>query len=160
MKTKLSILILFLLATCLRTYSTTNMGDNENNSLTGVPDNDLNTYLCKGSDILPIEFNFFINNHAIESAELEIETFDVDQGGGFGLPFNEVDKVYFNGTLIGELSGSNEGVSFTTINVPPSLINSGINSKNLVQIYVSVLGKYWCTNVQSAELRLYNCNNK
>ena len=133
--------------------------DNENNELSGIPDYDIDTYLCKGDEKLPIEFNFFINQSEIESAELIIETFDVDMQSGNGLPYNEVNEVFFNGTLIGVLSGNNEGVSYTTLPIPRSLFVSGVNAKNLVQIHVSVLGKYWCTNVQSAELRIYNCSN-
>ncbi len=144
----------------MASYSTINTGDNENNQLTGTPDNDLNTYLCKGENILPVEFNFFIDQNTIESADLIIETFDIDQTGGNGLPYNEVNNVYFNDYLVGVLTGSNNGNSTTTISVPPAIINPGPNGKNLVQIYVSVLGKYWCTNVQSAELRIYNCTNK
>ena len=144
----------------MASYSTINTGDNENNELSGTPDNDINSYLCKGDNLLPVEFNFFINQNTIESADLIIETYDVDQSGGFGLPYTEVNEVYVNGTLVGVLTGSNNGSATTTISVPPAIINPGPNGKNLVQIYVSVLGKYWCTNVQSAELRIYNCAGK
>lgn len=142
----------------LATYSTLTTGDNENNEGTGMPDHDLNVYLCKGDPRLPVEFNFFINQGSIQSAELIINAFDVDVAPMAGVPYPEKNEVYINGYYIGDLTGNNEMDHSTTLSIPTAYLISGPNGKNLVQIFVSTKGKYWCTNIKSAELRIYNCN--
>ncbi len=134
--------------------------DNENNSLGGSPDGDFNTFLCKGDEILPIEFNIFIEQPSIESAELGITTFDVDLVPDFGLPYPQEDEVYVNGNFVGVLSGADETQAETVFNVPASFLVPGPNGKNLIQIFASVKGKFWCLQMNSAELTITHCQGK
>jgi hypothetical protein len=142
----------------LATYSTLTTGDNENNEGAGLPDNDLNVHLCKGDPKLPVEFNFFVNQRTIQSAELIINAFDVDLAPMAGVPYPEKNEVYINGYYIGDLTGMNDLDQTTSLAVPSAYIIPGPNGKNLVQIFLSTEGKYWCTIIESAELRIYNCN--
>jgi hypothetical protein len=131
--------------------------DNENNELTGTPDGDFNTYLCKGDTRLPVEFNFFIEQSLIVSAELKITSYDVDVIPAFGIPFPEVNEVYINGNYIGTLTGADETESVSVFNVPGAYLIPGPDGKNLVQIFVSTKGKYWCLEMRAAEIIVTHC---
>ncbi len=131
--------------------------DNENNELTGTPDGDFHTYLCKGDPRLPIEFNFFIEQPLIVSAELKITAYDVDATPAFGIPYPEVNEVYVNGNYVGILTGADETESVSVFNVPGAFLVPGPNGKNLVQIFVSTKGKYWCLEMRTAEIIVTHC---
>lgn len=63
-----------------------------------------------------------------ENAYLAIKAYDVDEEGG------ETDIVTWNGTPIGQLSGTNASWNTTVLEVPVDLIQSG---SNYVEITVS-----------------------
>lgn len=130
--------------------------DNENNLIQGTADYDLDNYLCNDSEIVPIEFNIFVQEEVIESAQLSLYAWDVDETGTEpGYP--EVDNVFINGHLIGTLTGANSEFSTSVFNIDPSFLNPGPDGKNLVQVYVSVLGPYWCVQVDWGQLIINNC---
>ncbi|OQY27257.1 MAG: hypothetical protein B6244_11170 [Candidatus Cloacimonetes bacterium 4572_55] len=115
-------------------YITTD--DNENNDLQGVPDYDMDVIIWNDYSNHPIEFNIFITDASINSAQLTIYSFDVDETEG------QVDEVYLNGNYLGTLTGANDQWSTTVFNVSPSYINN-VNQnggKNLVRINVDVSG--------------------
>lgn len=108
--------------------------------------------LNAGNHSSNIEINFFIDQQTIQNAELIIETFDVDQAGGFRLPFNEQNKVSVNSHLIGILTGNATTNSFTTFFIEVEKLIPGPDHKNLNQIIASVQRKFWCLKVITAEM--------
>ena len=127
--------------------------DNENNILSGVPDNDMDVYLYNYDNIVPIEFNIFIDDTAITDAQLSLYAWDIDETSG------EVDKVYLNGNYLGTLTGANQEWSTTVFYVDPSYLVVGPNGKNLVQVYVDVenLGNpTWAVTVDWGQLVINN----
>ncbi len=135
-------------------YLTTD--DNENNALEGIPDGDMDNYLCNDSPIVPIEFNIFIDEPVVESAQLSLYAWDVDETGSYpGYP--EVDEVYLNGHLVGTLTGANDEWSTSVFNVDPEFINPGPDGQNLIQVFVSTLGPYWCVEIDWGQLVINNC---
>ncbi|NCA85663.1 MAG: T9SS type A sorting domain-containing protein, partial [Clostridia bacterium] len=137
-------------------YVVTN--DNENNALQGIPDGDLDNYLCHDDLLVPIEFNIFIDEPNIESAQLSLYAWDVDETGSAPIGgYPEVDEVYVNGNFIGTLTGADDEWSTSVFNIPAEYLNPGPNGKNLVQVHVSVLGMYWCVEIDWGQLIINNC---
>lgn len=145
-------------------YLTTD--DNESNALTGQPDNDMysgENQLCfYGSDPkVPIEFRIIANNPPglINKAQLNLRAIDVDEQDP---TCAEVDKVLFNNTDVGKLTGADRQWSTTSLNISPGLVQAG---SNLVQVRINTLdcpnpldptnpqGR-WCTSVDWGELAL------
>lgn len=115
--------------------------DNENNALTGSPDYDMDTGVCDGYSIEPIEFNIIVDRVPGQTNNvLTVRAYDVDSPG-------EVDEVRLNGVYLGNLVGGEEMWSETTFSVPPGVVH--LNA-NLVQIDVG--GGGWCTQVDWGEL--------
>jgi len=101
----------------------------------------------------PIEFNIFIDDPGpVNSAQLSIFAWDIDETSG------EIDEVYFNGHLIGTLTGANELWSTTVLNVPPEYVNTGPNGKNLVSIEVDIGMETWKVNVDWGQLIINDCD--
>ncbi len=107
--------------------------DNENNSLTGTSDGDMDTYptrLDNTSSNHPIEFNIFMTGALpTENAVLTVYGYDVDEEQG------EVNHVYFNGHFCGQMTGADGVWNTTTFILDKSWVQSG---KNLVQYYIDV----------------------
>jgi len=142
-------------ATLIKNLKNITTIDNENNSLEGIPDYDLDAYLFNTSSISPIEFNIFINETQINTAELLIYAWDIDETSG------EVDEVYVNGHLVGTLTGANGQWSSTDLNIDPSFLNPGPNGKNLIQIKIDVNGHgYWAVNVDFGQLIINGKQNQ
>ncbi|HPE58132.1 MAG TPA: choice-of-anchor L domain-containing protein [Bacteroidales bacterium] len=126
--------------------------DNENNALQGVPDYDMDEYLFKDDPKAPIEFNIFVDEANIESAQLSIYAWDVDELQG------EVDEVYINGNFLGALTGADDEWSTTIFNVDPAFLNPGPNGMNLIQIFIDVATNGdWAVNVDWGQLIINNC---
>jgi len=106
--------------------------DNEDNALTGNPDGDMDYYLFNDDPLHPIEFNIFINESVITTAQLSILAYDIDWASG------EVDQVWVNGNYLGNLSGVNNTWSTSVFNIPPGFIVPGPAGKNLIRIDVDV----------------------
>jgi len=123
--------------------------DNERNALDGISDFDMDNYLCYMDNLTPIEFNIFCEEPAITSAQLSLYTWDVDETSG------EVDHVYFNGHLLGALTGNNDSWSTSVFAVDPSWVVPGPNGKNLVQVSIDVAG--WCVEVDWGQLLVNDC---
>jgi hypothetical protein len=114
--------------------------DNEDNWLTGVPDYDMDTGLCDGSTLEPIEFNVFVERiPGPRGNVLTVRAYDVDW------PV-ERDTVRLNGVQLGYLAGDDENWSETVFNVPDNLAARGAN---LVQIDI---GNDYCAEVDWGEL--------
>jgi YVTN family beta-propeller protein len=114
--------------------------DNEDNALTGNPDYDMDTSVCNGYSIAPIEFNIFVDRVAgLLGNILTVRAYDVD------IP-QEVDAVHLNGVYLGDLTGGDELWSETSFAIPPGLIVMGAN---LVQISPN---SGWCVHVDWGEL--------
>jgi hypothetical protein len=104
--------------------------DNEDNGGSGNPDGDMDTYIFYGDGRLPIDFNIFVDDAVITSAQLSILAFDVDW------PQGEQDEVFINSHSLGYLTGVNDEWSTSVFTVNPSWIIPGPNGKNLIQIYM------------------------
>ena len=117
------------LASAQATYYTNT--DNENNANTHVADNDMDVSLGNASGIHPIEFNILVNTVPKSSAVLTMRNLDVDEEQG------EIDLVYFNGHLLGKLTGADNVWSSTAFNIDPSWVVVG---RNLVRIDVDTSG--------------------
>ena len=97
--------------------------DNENNAGTGTPDGDLDDYLYGDEWNVPIEFNVYITDPVVTTAQLSLLAFDVDwSGSGWGGD-PERDAVYVNGNFVGYLSGTNDNWSTTTFTVNPAFLH-------------------------------------
>ena len=121
-------------------YYTTTV-DNEDNNRTGNPDYDMDTSICGGNSIEPIEFNIFTDRlPGLLNNVLTIRAYDVD------IP-SEVDEVRINGVYLGNLVGAEETWSETSFTVPAGGIVMGAN---LVEI--DLIGSDWCTSVDWGEL--------
>jgi hypothetical protein len=115
--------------------------DNENDGLTGSPDGDMDVYMGYGS---VIDFNIFVDDAVITSAQLSILAYDVDW------PQGERDEVFINHHSLGYLTGTNETWSTSVYTFDPSWIVPGPAGKNLVQIYMRVSG--WVVNVDWGQI--------
>ncbi len=134
-------------ATLIRNSQNFTTTDNENNSLEGIPDYDMDTYLFNTSSISPIEFNIFIKEQQINKATLLLYAWDIDETSG------EVDEVYVNGHYVGNLTGANQQWSTTLLDIDPSYLVPGPNGKNLIQIKIDVNGYgNWAVNVDFGQL--------
>jgi hypothetical protein len=126
--------------------------DNENDNLGGTPDGDMDYYWCYGENpAVPIEFNIFVTETTITSAQISIYAYDIDETSG------EIDVVYFNGHQLGALTGNNGQWSTTVFALDPSWVNGGAGNagKNLVQIYITVPG--WCVTVDWGQININDC---
>lgn len=99
--------------------------DNDNNSSSGTPDGDWHYCLYNDDPKHPIEFRFDLNETSVSSAQLLLLANDVDQLTNPDKP--EQDKVYINGTYLGDLTGANNEDSTTQFTVPPSALLIGSN---------------------------------
>jgi hypothetical protein len=111
--------------------------DNENNANTGTPDQDMDAYLFNYDAITPIEFNIFISETVITSAQLSILAYDVDWAGAPPV-LGERDQVFVNGNYVGDLTGTNNTWSTSVFNFNPAWIVPGPSGKNLIRIDVDV----------------------
>lgn len=96
----------------------------------GKPDNDMDRILGPKYSQHPIEARLEVPAEKLpqENAYLAIKAYDMDEEGG------ETDIVTWNGTPIGQLSGTNASWNTTVLEVPVDLIQSG---SNYVEITVS-----------------------
>ena len=119
--------------------------DNQDNSGTGNPDDDMDVSLGPGDSIAPIEFDISYTNSTLPvTAQLLIYAKDIDETEG------EIDDVYFNGTKIGSLTGENMEWSTTVFDIDPSLVVQG---NNLVKIEIAVS---WVCTVDWGRLVINN----
>lgn len=109
--------------------------DNEDDALTGNPDNDMDVSV--GYNV-PIEFNIFIPLDAprTDYYTITISAGDVDTGP----PWFETEDLSLNGNFVGVLTGINGTFVENTFTVPTSWINFGDN--NLVQIIMTCCAGY------------------
>ena len=105
--------------------------DNENNANTHVADNDMDVSLGAASGIQPIEFNIDVAVLPKSSAVLTMRNLDVDEEQG------EIDLVYFNGHLLGKLTGADNVWSSTAFNIDPAWVVTG---RNLVRVDIDTSG--------------------
>ncbi len=119
--------------------------DNENNAGTGTPDNDMGVILGRTSPIAPIEFNINVAAPPTTSARLTVRAYDVDEEQG------QIDLVYFNGNLLGKLTGANEVDSTTVFEVPIAFVNAG-NNRVRVEIDTSGDSTPWVVRIDWAQL--------
>lgn len=125
-------------------------GDNENNSLTGTPDNDMDIYLSRTDSRQPIEFNIFVTDATVTSAQLSLLVWDIDYASG------ERDEVSFNGHVLGYLSGTNNSWSTNSFTIDPAWVNHGVGDagKNLVRVRIDVGNGGWMTTVDWGQLNI------
>ena len=103
--------------------------DNENNGGLNFPDNDMDVGVANTDGIHPIDFDIDVTGALpASSAVLIIEAFDVDEEAG------ETDQVFFNGGLIGTLSGRDGVTSHSVFSLATPSVLAG---DNLVQISLS-----------------------
>src|SRR5688572_15848512 len=107
------------LASAQATYYTNS--DNENNANTHISDNDMDVSLGNAAGRHPIEFNIMVTTLPQTSAVLTMYNLDVDEEQG------EIDLVYFNGHLLGKLTGANDVWSSTAFVVDPAWVVQGRN---------------------------------
>lgn len=127
--------------------------DNENNDLEGVPDGDMDVYLFRADPQTPIEFNIFVAETTITSAQLSLLCWDVDWATNPDPNTNERDEVFFNGHSLGFLTGANAEWSTTIFEVNPAWVNPGPDGKNLVMIDIDVLTETeWAVEINWGQL--------
>ena len=117
--------------------------DNENNLIQGIPDYDMDVYLFNDDSRAPIEYNIFIEDVMITTAQLSLLAWDVDWAGIPPTYIGERDQVWINNHFLGYLTGANDEWSTTVFNVDPSYIIPGPNGKNLIRIYIDELNEGW-----------------
>jgi hypothetical protein len=118
--------------------------DNEDNAGSGVADNDMDVSVGRGDANHPIEFNIDVSGDLpTTSAVLTVRANDVDEEQG------EIDNIYFNGTLLEKLTGTNNTWSTTAFTLDPALVVSG---NNQVQVDVDVEDGGWIVTVDWAQL--------
>lgn len=120
--------------------------DNEDNNLTGNPDYDMDSYLFRGDDGTPIEFNLFVSDPVVNTAQLSIYAWDIDETAG------EIDHLYFNGHFVGMLTGADDQWSTSVFNINPAWVNPGPNGKNLVKVLIDVNNAGWAVQVDWGQL--------
>ena len=139
------------------TFMTTD--DNENNARTGTPDNDMEVgnQVCFFNDdpATPIEFNIVASSlPAFSTARLSLYAWDVDEQGADGY-MPEVDEVFFNGQMVGTLTGFDDTWSTSVFDVDPSLVRQG---NNLVEVRINKHypnnSDTWCTSIDWGQLVL------
>ncbi len=125
--------------------------DNDNNSYAGSPDGDWNKCLYNNEPEHPIEFHIDVNESSISSAQLLLLCHDVDQ---FTEPQNpEIDKVFINGTYVGDLTGANDQDSTTVFTIPASSISPGRNRFRIdVNQNPGSSPDDWCVELKQAQL--------
>jgi len=125
--------------------------DNDNNSWGGTPDGDWNRCLYKTDSAHPIEFHIDVSESSVSSAQLLLLCNDVDQ---YTEPNNpEIDKVYVNGTYLGDLTGANDEDSTTIFTVPTSAISPGRNRFRIdVNQSPTSSPDDWCVTLKQAQL--------
>ena len=125
--------------------------DNEDNATTGHADGDWHYCLYNDDPLHPIEFRFDVQETNVNAAQLLLLVHDVDQFTNPNLP--EVDRVYFNGTYLGDLTGADDEDSTTIFTVPPS---SFLVGRNWVEIQVNQHAnagpRDWCVELKQAQL--------
>jgi hypothetical protein len=127
--------------------------DNENNAGDGVPDGDMDVYLFRVDPQTPIEFNIFVAETTITSAQLSLLCWDVDWATNADANTNERDEVFFNGHSLGFLTGANGEWSTSIFNVDPSWVIPGPAGKNLVKIDIDVLTETeWAVEINWGQL--------
>jgi hypothetical protein len=125
--------------------------DNDNNSWGGSPDGDWGYCLYNDDPKHPIEFHFDVSESTVSSAQLLLLCHDVDQ---YTVPGNpEIDKVFVNGTYVGDLTGADEEDSTTFFTVPAGVVSPG---RNRVRINVNqnpgAPPDEWCVELKQAQL--------
>ncbi|MDQ1256091.1 MAG: hypothetical protein QG656_687, partial [Candidatus Hydrogenedentes bacterium] len=129
--------------------------DNQNNAGTGKVDYDMDKYLYRSNSITPIECDVqYSGTGTPTSVQLLIYAWDVDETGEVvnNILCLEVDNVYFNGTLVGKMTGANDEWSTTALDVAPALLQTG---KNRVKVTVDEEQrtiKRWAINVDWVQL--------
>ncbi len=104
--------------------------DNENNLMTGIADNDLDININEQSALAPVEFNIFIDEPSVTSAQLRIRAKDIDN--------NEVSQVYLNNIYLGDLKVSPDNWNTSYFNLDPSILNTSPSTPNTVRIDLDV----------------------
>lgn len=118
--------------------------DNEDNARSGESDCDMDLYVSMKDSQHPIEVRLDIPAEQLprENAYLAIKAHDVDE------EYGETDNVYWNGVLIGQLSGTDRTWNTTVLEVPVDLIQSG---SNYIEITVS---RGWIVKIDWFQLLL------
>ncbi|MCU0305976.1 MAG: hypothetical protein MUC56_18125 [Thermoanaerobaculales bacterium] len=134
--------------------------DNDNNAYSGSPDGDWGYCLYNDDPKHPIEFHFDVSESSISSAQLLLLCHDVDQNTTPGNP--EIDKVYVNGSYLGNLTGANDEDSTTIFTVPSASVGPG---RNRVRIDVNTnpgsQPDDWCVEIKQAQLVINGgCNGQ
>ncbi len=141
--------------------------DNEDNALSGHPDNDMypGTEHCifRNDPRQPIEFRIHVPQlpPGLAGAQLGLLAEDVDEQDA---ECAEVDAVRFRGQQVGALTGADKMRSTTVLDLDPELV---IEGGNLVQVQINTLNcsnpnnpddphGRWCTRVDWGQLVLAN----
>lgn len=127
--------------------------DNDNNSFTGTPDNDMDIYLFNTDSITPIEFTINVTETSIVSARLLIRAWDIDETSG------EKDGIYVNGIRVGTLTGADGEWSATSIILDPTLIAPGKNKIKITIDENNPGGHVWATEIDWGQLLINNIPN-
>lgn len=109
-----------------KTYVITD--DNENNTHTGIPDKDIDTYMSNSDANYPIEVCIDVSDLPVQSLYMAIKAYDVDE------EYGEIDKVFINDKEVGCLSGNDSTWNTTLLKLPIGCLKKG---KNYVSITVS-----------------------
>ena len=116
---------------------------------------DLDQYLFANSS--PLDFYIDLQGfkpHPSKPAKVTLRVYDVDQAGDPDFPECqvEVDKVYLNGTFLGNLTGANNQWSIVTFTIAPGSLNEGSNH---FWVDIDILTRScWAVQVDWAEVEI------
>lgn len=114
---------------------------------------DLDQYLFQSDS--PINYDIDMKGFGTDSkkpAKITLRVWDVDQLGTSGyLP--EVDKVYVNGTYLGNLTGADGQWSTVTFNIPAGVLTDGVNHFR-VDVDTNNNTDTWAVEVDWAEITI------
>lgn len=112
---------------------------------------DLDQYLFIESS--PINFSIDLQGFKPDPSKptrVTLRVYDVDQNGASGIP-PEVDRVYVNGTYLGNLTGADSQWSTVTFSIPTGVLNSG---ENKFEVSIDAHNAGWAVEVDWAEIEI------
>ena len=108
--------------------------DNENNTLSGVADNDLDLQVSYNSAVTPIEFNIFTDEINPSVVMLGLRAWNVDESNG------AVHEVYVNNHLLGNLQGVADEWFTTIFDVNPNYLSASLKNTIKIQVDTDMVG--------------------
>lgn len=112
---------------------------------------DLDKYLYRSASPIKIEIDLFeFKPDPLLKTRVTFRVYDVDQTGGSNF-FPEVDKVYCNGTYLGNLTGADSQWSTVSLDIPAGVLKAGVNK---FEVHIDEHNQGWAVEVDWASIEL------